>query len=334
VSALNAAKDNAGDSVTSIQAFLNTDQSSGNNSIDFSSSLERAGSVTTVPTNYIGDTTPPIPQGFALLSSSLTINFSESVVGSATSGWTFYANQTTISPSSSSISGNQATFIFSSQYNIVRADYSGSGSVADASGNKLASFSAIVGNETNNTIGVPDTETATKILVGGAGNDTLTGGSGPDVLAGGQGSDTLTGGSGNDRFRFMQGDLANAVEMSGGGGSPTIFNLSNNRSDNILDFGVGDRIELLNSSLLPLLQDLSPGSLDDQTFAVLRGTFNSTSKAFTVDTSNTPPTSHALVLYDGDPSTTVAPHAILLQLASISTFTINNSQAPGVIIGA
>ncbi len=288
--------------------------------------------MTAVPTNYIGDTTPPIPQGFAL-SSSLTINFSESVVGSATSGWTFYANQTTISPSSSSISGNQATFIFSSQYDIVRADYSGSGSVADASGNKLAAFSAVVGNGSDNSI-LMSSATATKILVGGSGNDTLTGGSGSDVLAGGQGSDILTGGSGDDRFLFMQGDLANTILMSGGNGSPITFNLSDG-FDKISDFGVGDRIELM-SSQGPLTADPTPapGAIDNQTFAVYKGSFDSNSKVFTVNSSSTAPV--ALIVYDGDTSGGAYSHAVLLILAGtpLPTLTINNSQAPGVIIGA
>jgi Ca2+-binding RTX toxin-like protein len=39
-------------------------------------------------------------------------------------------------------------------------------------------------------------------LTGGAGNDTLIGGAGNDLLTGGAGQDTLTGGVGNDTFKF------------------------------------------------------------------------------------------------------------------------------------
>ena len=64
-------------------------------------------------------------------------------------------------------------------------------------------------------------------LYGRAGNDRLEGGDGTDLLIGGAGRDILAGGAGGDRFDF---DAA-GDSMVGSG-------------DQILDFGVGDRIDL------------------------------------------------------------------------------------------
>lgn len=64
-------------------------------------------------------------------------------------------------------------------------------------------------------------------LYGQAGNDRLEGGDGTDLLVGGAGRDTLVGGAGGDRFDF---DVAGDSLVGSG--------------DQILDFGVGDRIDL------------------------------------------------------------------------------------------
>ncbi|MFM8548141.1 MAG: hypothetical protein ACKODB_11125, partial [Betaproteobacteria bacterium] len=78
----------------------------------------------------------------------------------------------------------------------------------------------------------------------------------------------------------------------------------------------------------------APGAIDNQTFAVYKGSFDSNSQVFTVNSSSTAPV--ALIVYDGDPSGGAYSHAVLLILAgtSLPTLTINNAQAPGVIIGA
>ena len=65
-------------------------------------------------------------------------------------------------------------------------------------------------------------------LEGGAGNDLLVGGGGDDLLIGGAGRDTLRGGAGNDLFVFQ------AISDS----------LNRSNADRVVDFSVGDRIDL------------------------------------------------------------------------------------------
>ena len=71
-------------------------------------------------------------------------------------------------------------------------------------------------------------------LLGGEGNDWLFGGQGNDVLTGGKGTDWLWGGEGKDSFRFH---LAHdgIIPLDGQKGGAL---------DQIMDFSVGDRIEL------------------------------------------------------------------------------------------
>jgi hypothetical protein len=66
-------------------------------------------------------------------------------------------------------------------------------------------------------------------IYSGAAADTLTGGDQDDTIYGGGGADTLTGGAGNDTFAYMNAAHSTATAM-----------------DQILDFSLGDRINLTN----------------------------------------------------------------------------------------
>lgn len=70
------------------------------------------------------------------------------------------------------------------------------------------------------------------VLKGGAGDDMLKGGTGDDLLSGGAGDDVLVGGPGRDLLRGGTG--ADVFVFAGPGAG----------RDAILDFGVGDRIDL------------------------------------------------------------------------------------------
>ena len=79
------------------------------------------------------------------------------------------------------------------------------GSVTD--GTSTATFSQI---ENFRLSGFNDSlngasNTASMVVDGGAGNDTITGGSGNDTVFGGSGNDSLTGGGGDDTFRLATG---------------------------------------------------------------------------------------------------------------------------------
>jgi hypothetical protein len=90
-------------------------------------------------------------------------------------------------------------------------------------------------------------------LIGGAGADVLRGGAQKDELKGGGGLDALFGGLGNDRFIY-----ADASESSA------------TRSDTILDWNYGDRIDL--SAL-----DGDPAAAGDQTLTfIAAGAFSGT----------------------------------------------------------
>jgi Ca2+-binding RTX toxin-like protein len=64
-------------------------------------------------------------------------------------------------------------------------------------------------------------------IYSGAGDDVLTGGDQDDRIYGAGGADTMTGGLGNDTFAYMNAAHSTATAM-----------------DQILDFGLGDRIDL------------------------------------------------------------------------------------------
>lgn len=85
----------------------------------------------------------------------------------------------------------------------------------------------IVGTEFDDDI--IDGSTASKILSGGQGNDTLQVNSGNSALFGGQGNDTLTGGTGNDILIAGEG----ADSVSGGNGADLIIADMQGRSANV-----------------------------------------------------------------------------------------------------
>jgi len=76
-------------------------------------------------------------------------------------------------------------------------------------------------------------------VYGGAGADTIKGGAGGDTLYGADGADVLTGGAGNDTFLYMNAS-----------------NSTNAARDHIMDFAVGDVIDLH-------AIDAIPGGTDD-----------------------------------------------------------------------
>ena len=162
------------------------------------------------------------------------------------------------------------------------------------------------------------------LYVGGNGNDQLTGGSGNDVFMAGLGSDQLTGGLGDDRFVFKQGDTPALLAVDPAAPLPSAYQLASG-VDWIKDFGTGDKIDL--SGLL-LDDNLSDG-LADSRFAVIRGTFDAESKAFTTGNASSPA---ALVIYDGNSAVgDVSVSAILLASADANGLPSLNTSIPGVI---
>ena len=109
-------------------------------------------------------------------------------------------------------------------------------------------------------------------LIGNFGFDALDGGVGFDRLEGAGGNDTVTGGSGNDTFVFASGDgedvytdftagagSEDVIEISGFGtafdeASEVIAAASQDGADVLIDFGTGDTIRLLNTTLADLHQ--------------------------------------------------------------------------------
>ncbi|MEY3628177.1 MAG: hypothetical protein RL163_2677, partial [Pseudomonadota bacterium] len=161
------------------------------------------------------------------------------------------------------------------------------------------------------------------LYVGGTGNDQQTGSSGNDVFMAGPGSDQMTGGSGADRFVFKQGDTP-SLSVSPTGALPPTYQLDAG-FDWVKDFGTGDKIDL--SGLL-LDDNLSDG-LADSRFAVIRGTFDAESKAFTTGNASSPA---ALVIYDGNSAVgDVSVSAILLASADANGLPSLNTSIPGVI---
>jgi len=71
------------------------------------------------------------------------------------------------------------------------------------------------------------------LIRGGLGNDSLSGGKGHDVLDGGGGDDTLIGGMGNDTL------------TAGDGTDLIVFGAGDGGQDMVMDFGTGDRIEIV-----------------------------------------------------------------------------------------
>ena len=101
-----------------------------------------------------------------------------------------------------------------------------------------------------NLVGGEDDDTLTgnreaNRLDGGRGNDTIDGGNGNDQITGGAGNDTLTGGDGDDVFRFNAVEYLDTelIAFSVGGADETVFTPIGPGSDQITDFGAGDRLE-------------------------------------------------------------------------------------------
>lgn len=80
---------------------------------------------------------------------------------------------------------------------------------------------------------------------GGKGNDIAFGDNGDDMLSGGKGNDTISGGAGNDT---INGDQNNDMLYGGEGSDLFVFERRSGH-DTIKDFGAGDRISLLGTSL-------------------------------------------------------------------------------------
>ncbi len=108
-------------------------------------------------------------------------------------------------------------------------------------GNDTASGGAgndwVVGGKDNDLLFGDD---GNDIVWGNLGADTLDGGDGNDQIRGGQGDDSLFGGPGND---FISGDRGNDTE-SGGAGADIFHTFSGAGIDRVLDFHIaeGDRV--------------------------------------------------------------------------------------------
>lgn len=104
-------------------------------------------------------------------------------------------------------------------------------------------------------------------LYGGKGNDALFGGKGQDVLKGQAGNDKLTGGGGADRFVFARNgdkdrirDFTNDVDeikITGlGNKSQVLARASEISGDVVFDFGGGDVLTVLNTTIGQISDDI------------------------------------------------------------------------------
>ncbi len=93
------------------------------------------------------------------------------------------------------------------------------------------------------------------VLLGGSGNDTLFGEDGNDDLAGGLGEDNLFGGNGRDTLAGGEGDDL----LDGGNGRDIFVFGAKGGTDVVLDFGLEDRIRLVDGITL---QDALRGDTD------------------------------------------------------------------------
>jgi Ca2+-binding RTX toxin-like protein len=274
---------------------------------------------TSIAANDPTDTAAPTVTRVDFLSSSIQVQFSEPVLASDLAGMSFknFGAGSDVVPTTYSLSNNLATINFTPSFSVIGISYNSSmGSLADAAGNKLGSFGAIVGDGTNNTINASASTNPVNIY-SGPGNDDAVGGSGADTLMGGPGSDQLTGGGGNDRFVFKQGDGPTGVSMQG------MDYLLTAGFDWVKDFGASDILDLSG-----LTFNTTAGTIANQQFGILKGTFDPGSKAFSPGAGGL----QALVLYDGDAGGGSALAAILLDL-NPSNLNLNTG-TPGLIIGA
>jgi hypothetical protein len=356
VGELSKLKNNASHTIASIQAFLNTDQDATANAlVGFDSSKERAGPAMSLPTGYL-----PIAVSLAFDSttSNMEVFISEGALVSGTTTVTMDvqiqdAGGTSYRPLSSlfgkgSFSGGKFLLPVQDFYGAlsssvlptladtqavvgfrVTVDPDGNGGTPNPSpiilgSNQLNALGLYAGTGLNDSFN-QSAAVGPVLLFGGAGNDDLRGGAGADrllgatgddVLEGGPGSDQLTGGSGADRFVFKQGDTPAIASTSVSG-----YDLTGG-FDWVKDFGVGDIIDLSG-----LAASTPPDTVGNQQFAVVRGSFNSGSKAFSPAEAGP----SALVVYDTDSSGAVTLAAILLDLDLVNNF--NTTTTPGLIIG-
>ena len=121
------------------------------------------------------------------------------------------------------------------------------------------------------------------LLITNVGSDQLCGGTDSDSLYGGQGNDTLAGEAGDDWLFGDDGD----DEVSGGSGSDRFILFSDDGSDTILDFQLGQDLIALGGGLtfeqLTITQSGTSTiiSLDDQQLATLNGVQGLDSDDFT-----------------------------------------------------
>ena len=253
-------------------------------------------------------------------SGNLQVEFSEPLFAQSQAGLSFadIANASAaLQPTSSNFSGNAVSFGFDPSVHVIGIGYdstNASASLADAAGNKLGSFSAIVADATDNNLNFSTSPNA-KRIASGAGNDTVVGGSNADTLLGGPGSDQLTGGAGADHFVFKQGETPAMTAVANG-----VFNLSNG-FDWIKDFGVGDSIDLTGLTVSTV-----QGTVANQQFGMVWGSFDATAKTFTASANGT----QAVVVYDNDSTAGVSLAAIVLSPISVTNFDTTTS---GSILG-
>lgn len=133
----------------------------------------------------------------------------------------------------------------------------------------------LYGNSGNDTLkgGNGDDElfggSGNDMLIGGNGDDWLYGGDGNDRLSGGAGNDTLVGGAGTDTFVFRPGhqhdvimdfedniDIINVIEFGIKSFEEARSMATQSGADVIFDFGTGDTLTILNTTIAALADDM------------------------------------------------------------------------------
>ncbi|WP_374319622.1 Ig-like domain-containing protein [Aquabacterium sp.] len=297
----------------------------------------------------IVDDAPPEINDATLGTNTLTLKLNEVVTGS--SGFSAYVNNagtgTNVLNNVSGATTNTLTLnlsktLTSTDWLLVKYDTS-AGTVADATGNKMGAIMSdagiAIGGSGNTTIDLSTTSANFAIADIGGGNDTLTGGSGDnsieggkgndsiiggagaDTITGGAGVDTMTGGTGADTFIFEQGDSTTGTftdkDSSSTVSNGDTYNFSTNGVDVITDLkDAGDTLKLNSDGATGFSEYLAGGkTLTDQTYRLVAGNYNTSTKVFTVNSSG----SDTLVVYDGDSSTSVSETAVVLKGTSLST---------------
>ncbi len=166
-------------------------------------------------------------------------------------------------------------------------------------------------------------------LSGGSGDDVISGGSGNDTIVGGSGADNLTGGAGADVFYFAQNSSSTALANSAGTALTTAMTFATGNTINatgadiITDFGVGTgagNTDLLtfDTTVFDFANDNAYDTYGttpvDDDFVLIKGTYDSVTKIFTVNTSVTSSDAGyaTLVVYDNTPGDTDSFRGIVL----------------------